>query len=146
MDLDPTYKDALGNPLLRVTCKYTDEDRNLTRKGIEIAKKIAEQMGADIVDTDEIPDDVDFDHKFYTDHFLGGAIMGADPETSAVNTYSQMWDMENLFVVGGSSFPHNSNYNPTETIGAFAYRATEGMDKHLKEGGLVENGKQKAQG
>lgn len=30
----------------------------------------------------------------------GGVIMGDDPETSAVNNYSQMWDVENLFVVG----------------------------------------------
>jgi gluconate 2-dehydrogenase alpha chain len=142
MDLDPTYKDFLGNPLLRVTCKYTDQDRNLSRKGISICKEIMEKMGADIVDTDEIADDVEFNHAYYTDHFLGGVIMGSDPDTSAVNTYSQMWDMENLFVVGGSSFPHNSNYNPTGTIGAFAYRAAEGMIKHLDNGGgLVEKGK-----
>ncbi|MBM7600297.1 gluconate 2-dehydrogenase alpha chain [Virgibacillus halotolerans] len=142
MDLDPTYKDFLGNPLLRVTCKYTDQDRNLSRKGISICKEIMEKMGADIVDTDEISDDVEFNHAYYTDHFLGGVIMGSDPETSAVNTYSQMWDMENLFVVGGSSFPHNSNYNPTGTIGAFAYRAADGMIKYLDNGGgLVEKGK-----
>ncbi|MDY0407099.1 GMC oxidoreductase [Virgibacillus sp. 179-BFC.A HS] len=84
-----------------------------------------EKMGADFVDVDEIKDDVKFNHKCYTDHFIGGAIMGASP---AVNTYSHMWDMENLFVVGGSSFPHNSNYNSTVTIGAFAYRASEGME------------------
>lgn len=64
--------------------------------------------------------------------------MGTDPEISAVNTYSQVWDMENVFVVGGSSFPHFGNSNPTETIGAFAYRATEGMINYLKgDGGLL---------
>ena len=94
-------------------------------------------MGADIVDVDKVADDLQFDHKFYTDHFIGGVIMGASPANSAVNTYSQMWDMENLFVVGGSSFPHTGNYNPTGTIGAFAYRAAEGMNKYLSEGGLL---------
>ncbi|WP_439649466.1 GMC oxidoreductase [Lentibacillus daqui] len=137
MDLDPTYTDYLGNPLLRVTCEYQDYDISRTRHGINTSKKIVEKMGADIVDVDEIDDDTQFDHKFYTDHFFGGAIMGDKPETSAVNTYSQMWDMENLFVVGGSSFPHNSNYNPTVTIGAFAYRATEGMIQYLKNGGGI---------
>jgi len=40
--------------------------------------------------------------------------------------------------VGGSSFPHFGNSNPTETIGAFAYRATEGMINYLKgDGGLL---------
>ncbi|MFD2211946.1 GMC family oxidoreductase [Virgibacillus halophilus] len=137
MDLDPTYKDFLGNPLLRITCEYQDYDISRARHGVNTAKKIVEKMGADIVDVDDIKDDVVFDHKFYTDHFFGGAIMGDNQGNSAVNTYSQMWDMENLFVVGGSSFPHNSNYNPTVTIGAFAYRAAEGMVNYLKNGGGV---------
>lgn len=137
MDLDPTYKDHLGNPLLRVTCSYNDYDRKRARYGVKKCKEIMNKMGADIVEADDISDDVDFNHMYYTDHFFGGAIMGDDPDTSAVNTYSQMWEMENLFVVGGSSFPHNSNYNPTVTIGAFAYRAAEGMEKYLKNGGQL---------
>lgn len=48
--------------------------------------------------------------------------------------------MDNLFVLGGSSFPHNSNHDPTETIGAFAYRAAEEMIDYLENdsGLLVE--------
>ena len=137
LDLDPTYKDALGNPLLRVTVKYMEEDISRSKYGVARCEEIMNNMGADIVDVDVVPDDLQFDHKFYTDHFIGGVIMGPTPENSAVNTYSQMWDMENLFVVGGSSFPHTSNYNPTGTIGAFAYRAAEGMNKYLSEGGLL---------
>lgn len=134
-DLDPTYKDAFGDPLLRVTRKYTDQDRKLSRFGVEKCTEIMEQMGADIIEPLDIPDEADFNHSYITGHFGGGVIMGADPETSAVNNYSQLWDMENLFVVGGSSFPHFGCYNPTGTIGALAYRAAEGMDKYLKDGG-----------
>lgn len=137
LDLDPTYKDALGDPLIRVTVKYSDEDRNRARDGVIKCGKIMEKMGADIIDVDVVTDDIEFDHKFYTGHFTGGVMMGSSPDNSAVNTYSQIWDMENLFVVGGSSFPHMSNYNPTGTIGAFAYRAAEGMLKYLSEGGLL---------
>lgn len=60
--------------------------------------------------------------------------MGTNLETSAVNNYSQVWDIENLFVLGASSFPYNSSSfpynsssNPTNTVGTLAYRATEGM-------------------
>ncbi|WP_391204526.1 GMC family oxidoreductase [Psychrobacillus sp. L4] len=137
MDLDPTYKDALGNPLIRVTVTYTDADRNRAKSGVARCEEIMKAMGADKMNVDVVADDAEFDHKFYTDHFMGGVIMGANRANSAVNTYSQMWDMENLFVVGGSSFPHNSNYNPTGTIGAFAYRAAEGINKYFKSGGLV---------
>lgn len=139
LDLDPAYKDEFGNPLVRATVTYTDQERERTRHGVENFRKIMEEMSADIIDVDEVPDDIEFDRQFFTDHFIGGVIMGDDPEISAVNTYSQMWDMENLFVVCGSSFPHTSAYNPTGTIGAFAYRAAEGMIEYLEgDGGLVE--------
>lgn len=71
----------------------------------------------------------------YNEEFItggGGVIIGDNPDTSAVNTYSQMWDMENLFVVGASSFPLHSSSNPTGTVGALAYRASEGMKEYMK--------------
>ncbi len=139
LDLDPNYTDFQGNPLIRVTYQYTDQDRKLGQYSIKTCTEIMEKMGADIVESDELSDDVEFNSSFTNSHNGGGVIMGDDPDISAVNTYSQMWDMENLFVVGSSSFPHFSNYNPTETIGAFAYRAAEGMEEYLKNGGgLVE--------
>lgn len=93
-------------------------------------------MEADIIEPGNIPED--FPHTYTSGHYCGGVIMGSDPETSTANNYSQLWDMDNLFVVGSSSFPHLSNFNPTGTIGAMAYRAAEGMDTYLKgEGGLL---------
>src|SRR5699024_9552597 len=71
--------------------------------------------------------------------------MGADPETSAVNNYLQMWDVDNLFVVGASAFAHNGGYNPTGTVGALAYRAAEGILKYLDEGGQLVQAKKTSQ-
>src|SRR5699024_7789357 len=31
MDLDPVYKDSFGDPLLRLTVQYTDQERNMLR-------------------------------------------------------------------------------------------------------------------
>ena len=36
--------------------------------------------------------------QYQTTHTCGGAIMGADPRTSALNRYLQSWDVPNLFV------------------------------------------------
>ena len=60
--------------------------------------------------------------------------MGADKGTSVVNPYLQHWDMDNLFVVGAGNFPHNGGYNPTLTLNALAYRASEGIIRYLKTG------------
>ncbi|MBR7798129.1 GMC family oxidoreductase [Agaribacter marinus] len=136
LDLDPMYKDAFGDPLIRMTYGFRDQDKELAKFTATKAKEILQEMGADKIDAmDELgPYDIT---TYQSTHNTGGAIMGADPETSAVNNYSQMWDMENLFVVGASSFPHNSGYNPTDTVGALAYRAAEGVVKYSKDGGLL---------
>lgn len=133
LDLDPTYKDDFNDPLLRITNKYTDQDRNIAKFGVKKCTEIMEKMGADIIDEDEIP--YEFDHIYDGGHYCGGVAMGDDPAISAVNNYLQMWDVDNLFVVGGSAFPQFGNHHPTATIGALAYRAAEGIEKYLNQGG-----------
>lgn len=137
MDLDPNYTDMFGDPLLRVTSRFHDQDRNIVRYAHQRAKELLEQMGADHITIPEITEETEFDKTSLSDHTGGGVIMGSDPATSAVNNYSQVWDMDNLFVVGASSFPHMGSSNPTATVGALAYRAAEGMIKFMEEGGQL---------
>ena len=134
LDLDPEFKDAYGMPLLRMTYDYTDADKELVKYMAKVTKQIAEEIGADDYSTveEQAPFNV---NKDTNTHNTGGVIMGADPNTSVVNTYLQMWEAENVFVVGASAFPHNSSFNPTGTIGALSYRAAEGIVKYLEEGG-----------
>lgn len=141
LDLDPTYKDDFGDPLIRVTNKFTEQDRNIAKFGIEKCQEIMEEMGADIVDVDEIPEE--FDHIYQGGHYAGGVAMGDDPATSAVNSYLQMWEMDNLFVIGGSAFPQFGGHHPTPTIAALAYRAAEGIEKYLEDRGPLVQAKQK---
>src|SRR5262249_38313443 len=45
-DLDPTYKDAYGLPLLRLTFNYTDNERKMVKWVADnVLTKIAKQMG-----------------------------------------------------------------------------------------------------
>jgi gluconate 2-dehydrogenase alpha chain len=64
---------------------------------------------------------------YQTTHTCGGAIMGADPKTSALNRYLQSWDVPNLFVMGATAFPQNAGYNPTDTVCALAYWAADAI-------------------
>jgi gluconate 2-dehydrogenase alpha chain len=54
-------------------------------------------------------------------HHEGGTRMGTNPKDSVVNRYGQSWDISNLFIVGSSTFPSQSSFNPTLTIEALAY-------------------------
>src|SRR5699024_9943920 len=115
---------------------FTDQDRNLHEYTSEKAAKIMQEMGADIVDQAGMSEHYNI-VPYQSTHNTGGVIMGDDPETSAVNNYLQLWDMDNLFVVGASAFAHNSGFNPTGTVGALSYRAAEGIEKYLEEGGQL---------
>lgn len=143
LDLDPTYKDKYGDPLIRVTFDYGENERKLSDFFVEKTSEMLEEMGADIVQGNPIPEH--FTPGFAFQHNGGGVIMGEDPETSAVNNYLQMWDMENLFVCGASAFPHFGATNPTLTLGALTYRATEGMMEYLDgDGGLLVDAPKKS--
>lgn len=123
-------------PLLRITYDYTEQDKALVKYMAKVTRSIAEEMGPDRIDTvgEQAPFNVNVDTNT---HNTGGVIMGAEPETSAINSYQQMWDAENVFVVGASAFPHNSCFNPTGTLGALSYRAAEGIETYLKQGGSL---------
>lgn len=141
MDLDPTYKDQFGDPLIRLTYDFKDQDRELARYLADRSEEILLEMGADHVDKMEELEPYDV-AVYQSTHNTGGVIMGADSETSAVNNYLQMWDVDNLFVVGASAFPQNAGYNPTGTVGALAYRAAEGISKYLENGEMLAEAKQ----
>ncbi|SFE18872.1 gluconate 2-dehydrogenase alpha chain [Lentibacillus persicus] len=136
LDLDPTYKDIHGYPLIRMTFDYSDSDRKRGHFLNEQTKKIMQEMGATHVSENESMEHYDIT-EYKATHNTGGVIMGADPETSAVNSYLQMWEADNVFVVGGSAYPHQSGYNATETLGALAYRASEGIIDYSKNGGSL---------
>ncbi|WP_077325461.1 GMC family oxidoreductase [Virgibacillus siamensis] len=136
LDLDPVYKDTFGDPVVRMTYDFEKQDQALAKFTSKKSAEILKEMGADKIDSmDELgPYNIT---TYQSTHNTGGVIMGADPQTSAVNNYLQAWDMENLFVVGASAFAHNGGYNPTGTVGALAYRAAEGIMKFNKKGGML---------
>ena len=137
LDLDPTYRDAYGLPVLRMTFDRRDNETKmsewLTNKAAEIAKVIG-------------PSKMNVNPRrgrytivpYQSTHNTGGTVMGADPSTSVVNKYLQSWDVHNLFVVGAGNFPQNGGYNPTGTVGALTYQALEAIKtKYLKKPGAL---------
>ena len=76
---------------------------------------------------------IDFDSMVGgSSHHTGGAIMGTDPTTSALNRYCQAWDVSNVFVTGACAFPQNAGKNPTGPIGALAYWTADAIKRYLK--------------
>src|SRR5256712_11032140 len=69
---------------------------------------------------------------YQSTHNTGGAVMGADPKTSAVNKYLQSWDVPNVFAIGASAFPQNGGHNPPAPGCAPAFHARSCLNRrHL---------------
>ncbi|PZR52957.1 GMC family oxidoreductase [Xylanimonas oleitrophica] len=131
MDLDPTYKDEWGLPMLRITFDWRENERNLYRYVAARCGEIVQAMGADRTDvTEELaPYRID---EYQSTHPNGGAIMGFSPGDSVTNSYGQVWDTPNVFVTGAALFPQNPGANPTGTVGALAMRTAEAIrDRYL---------------
>ncbi|MDF3043276.1 MAG: hypothetical protein K0Q71_5982, partial [Thermomicrobiales bacterium] len=126
VDLDPTYRDRFGFPLLRITFDWHENDYNLIRYLSPKMREILEGMGATNIRTQEELNPYSI-APYQSTHCTGGAIMGTNPGNSVVNRYGQVWDTPNVFVVGASQFPQNAGMNPTGTVAALAYRAGDGI-------------------
>lgn len=137
VDLDPNYKDAFGQPLLRFTFDWKDNDIRMTRFMAQKMQRIAEAMGPKSLRVLVKNFGEHFDLVGYqTTHLNGGAIMGVDPGTSAVNRYLQSWDVHNVFVPGASAFPQGLGYNPTGLVAALTYWSAKAIrERYLKAPG-----------
>jgi choline dehydrogenase-like flavoprotein len=69
-------------------------------------------------------------------HEHGTCRMGTDRKRSALNSFCQMHDVKNVFVVDGAAFTTASEKNPTLTILALAWRATDYMAAEMKRGNI----------
>ena len=135
LDLDPTYRDAYGLPLLRMTFDWHENELRRSSYLTDRAEQIARAMSPSKIGADRRGPHYSL-LPYQTTHNTGGAVMGADPKTSAVNKYLQSWDVSNLFVVGASAFPQNAGYNPTDTVGALAYWAADAIkNRYVKRPG-----------
>ena len=136
LDLDPTYTDRFGRPLMRMTFDFTDNDIRMSNYVSDRMEEIAKAMGGKQYTVgrakkgwNSVP--------YQSTHNTGGVIMGTDPKTSALNKYLQSWDAHNVFVVGASAFAHNAGKNPTGTVGALAYLAADAIrTQYLRNPGV----------
>ena len=132
MDLDPTYKDRFGDPLLRFTINWGENERKMAEFVTPKAVELARAMGAKEVSS--FPGLKNYDaNRYQFTHIQGGTIMGSSPDRSVVNPYLQHWQVPNLFVLGASTIPQNPSAHPTLTILALTYRTADAIiDRYLK--------------
>ncbi|MET0616609.1 MAG: GMC family oxidoreductase [Luteibacter sp.] len=137
LSLDPTYKDAFGRPLLRMTFDWQPNEIKASQFLVDQALRMGSTLNPLSILGDAKKDGEHYNiTKYQSTHTCGGATMGGDPGTSALNRYLQSWDVPNVFAIGANAFPQNNGYNPTGLVGGLAYWAAAAIrDKYLKDPG-----------
>ena len=131
-EIDPTKKDKWDIPVLRFHWKWSEHE---TRQAAHMQKtfvEIIEAMGGKVTSKVETDGMKAIRPGGFIIHEVGGAIMGADPKSSVTNQWGQTWDVKNLFLTDGAPFPSNADKNPTLTIMAQAWRASDYMLAAMK--------------
>jgi choline dehydrogenase-like flavoprotein len=131
VDLDPAVKDAWGIPSLRFSYRFAENELAMAKDMSETAAEMLKAAGCENIQvtTDYLPEG-------WSIHELGTARMGANAKTSATNSFGQSHDVKNLFVVDGSVFVSAGCQNPTWTIMALAWRASDYLKDEAKKGNL----------
>lgn len=135
VDLDPTYTDHYGQPLMRFTFDWKDNDIKMSRYVTGEMLKVAKAMNPHSIKVSQknFGDHLDL-RAYQTTHWAGGVAMGEDRSTSVLNRYLQSWDVPNVFAVGSGVFPVGIGYNPTGLATALAYWAAKAIrEQYLKD-------------
>jgi gluconate 2-dehydrogenase alpha chain len=135
-DLDSTYRNAFGQPLMRMTFDYKANEHKMGTHAAQVINDIAKSMNPTKLTPAVARTNPWTVVPYQSTHNTGGTIMGSNPRDSALNKYLQSWDAHNLFVVGANVFPHNASYNPTGPVGALAYWTADAIkNRYMKNPG-----------
>jgi choline dehydrogenase-like flavoprotein len=137
-DIDPDTVDQWGIPVLRFHWQWSDNEIKMAKDMQETFRSIVEAGGGTFLSSATAggPRPYGIADGGVIIHEIGTARMGSNPKTSVLNKYCQAHDVKNLFVTDGAAFVSNADKNPTLTILALSWRASEYLLSEAKKGNL----------
>lgn len=126
LDLDPSVRDPLGDPVCRITNGFKENEARAAEFGQKKMEEWFRAAGAvEVSRAAPNPPGV-------ATHAYGGARMGEDPETSVVNPWGFSHEAPNLGVIGAAVMGSSGARNPTLTVQALAWRTADHLAKNWK--------------
>ena len=137
-EIDPRVVDTYGIPVLRFHWQWSDNEIRMAKDMQETFRSIVEAGGGTFLSsaTADGPRPYGIADGGVIIHEIGTARMGSNPKTSVLNKNCQAHDVKNLFVTDGAPFVTNADKNPTLTILALSWRASEYLLSEAKKGNL----------
>lgn len=131
-EIDPLVKDKWGIPVLRFHWEWSPHELRQAAHMQRTFGDIIEAMGGRTEGAVMSDGAKAIAPGGSIIHEVGGAIMGSDPQSSVTNRWGQTWDVDNLFVADGAVFASNADKNPTLTIMALAWRASDHILERMR--------------
>ena len=133
-EIDPTKVDEFGIPVLRFHYKWSDFERKQARHMHNTFEEIIHNSGGiPLGDKPKKEQDYGLLNPGRIIHEVGTTRMGKSAQSSVVNEFEQMHDVKNVFVVDAGPFVSQADKNPTWTILALAWRASDFIIQELKK-------------
>ena len=137
-EIDPDAVDEWGIPTLRFHWRSGENEIKMAKDMQETFRAIVEAAGGTY--TTEAAQDGANPYGIYDGgvaiHESGTARMGPDPKTSVLNGFCQTHDVKNLFVTDAAAFVTSPDKNPTLTILALSWRASDYLLDQARKGNL----------
>lgn len=136
-EIDPAVVDQWGIPVLRFHFKWADYEYNQVRHMQETFRSIIREMGGEPFGTMPTREDgygITAGGRII--HEVGVTRMGSSSTNSVLNSYCQAHDVKNLFVADGGPLVSQPDKNPTWTILALSWRASDYIIEQRKAGQL----------
>jgi choline dehydrogenase-like flavoprotein len=122
--------DKYGVPIARIEYSIGENERKMAAAMYDTVEEILVSAKAEILPFDRTV----LDMNGGAIHEHGTCRMGADPKKSALNAFCQSHEVKNLFVVDGAAFTTATEKNPTLTILANCWRATDYLAEEIRAG------------
>ena len=133
-EIDRTKVDEYGIPVLKFNYQWTDHEIKQVKHMQETFEEIIHNMGGQVIG-EKAGKDKNYGILAPGEiiHEVGTTRMGNDQKTSVVNKYQQLHDVDNVFIVDAGPFVSQADKNPTWTILALAWRASDYIVEELKK-------------
>lgn len=133
-EIDPEKVDEWGIPVLRFHYKWTENEVRQAKHMQDTFEEILSATGGILMGEKPGKErNFGLSQPGEIIHEVGTTRMGKDPKNSVTNAYNQLHDTENVFVMDGGPFVSQADKNPTWTILALAWRASDYLIEQVKK-------------
>jgi choline dehydrogenase-like flavoprotein len=131
VELDPLVRDRFGLPVLRFRFAWGEQDLKQVAHMRRTLTDLVHAAGGQVLGNASLDAAKTISTPGKVIHELGTARMSAKPADGVLDAHGRSWEVPGLYGIDGAAFTSNPEKNPTLTILALAWRASERLAQQM---------------